>query len=65
MATLSNRPEINFSRVPLGGDLGGLLVAVGSVILIMLGVPGTAWFLLAAVAGGALLAFGLHRRYRR
>jgi hypothetical protein len=49
-------PEINLSSIPVGGDVAGLIFAVGSVSIVMLGLPQLRWFFLAAVAGGLLIA---------
>jgi hypothetical protein len=56
------RPEINLSRVPVAGNAGGLIFAVGSVVIVIVGLPELRWFLLAALlsgvcAGGALVAW--------
>ncbi len=49
-------PEINLSSIPVAGDVAGLIFAVGSVSIVMLGLPQLRWFFLAAVAGGLLIA---------
>lgn len=49
-------PEINFSRITVGGDMGGLLVAVGSVVILMIGLPGMRAYLAAALVSGVLFA---------
>jgi hypothetical protein len=55
------RSEINLSAIPVGGDVGGLIFAIGSVI-ILLGLPQLRWFLIASivcasVAGAALIVW--------
>jgi len=60
--SISRRPEINFSSTPVGGDAGGLLFAVGSVVLVIVGVPGMAWYFLSAVVVGLLFAAALFTR---
>ena len=52
-------PEINFSSVTVGGDVGGLLVVAGSVAIVIAGLPGVRWYLLGAVATGLLFAAAL------
>jgi hypothetical protein len=49
-------PEINFSSVTVGGDVGGLIVVAGSVAIVIAGLPGVRWYLLGAVATGLLFA---------
>lgn len=52
-------PEINFSSVTVGGDIGGLIVVAGSVAIVIAGLPGVRWYLLGAVATGLLFAAAL------
>ena len=60
-------PGINFSRMEVGGDLGGFVFMVGSTIAVLLGLPPLAWFLSGALlaglgVAGALLAW--HTRHQ-
>lgn len=50
------RPEINLSRIPVGGNAGGLIFAIGSVVIVIVGLPGIRWFTLAALVSGVLVA---------
>lgn len=50
------RPEINFSAIPVGGNIGGLIFVAGSMAILVSGLPGWRWFFAAAVLGGALTA---------
>ncbi len=53
----SKFPEINFSALPIGGDLGGLLVTAGCVALLLVGLPALRWYFAAAMicaVGGAM-----------
>jgi hypothetical protein len=50
------RPEINLSRIPVGGNIGGLIFVAGSMGILVAGLPGWRWFFGAAVAGGLLTA---------
>jgi hypothetical protein len=50
------RPEINFSRVPVGGNVGGLIFMAGSMGILVSGLPMWRWFFGAAVVGGLLTA---------
>ena len=57
----TRRPEINLSAISVGGDVGGLFFAIGSVI-ILLALPQLRWFLIASIvcavaAGYALIAW--------
>jgi hypothetical protein len=49
-------PEINLSRIPVGGDVAGLMFAAGSVVIVIIGVPNMAWYFLSALGCAALLA---------
>ena len=53
---LDLHPGINFSRMDVGGDIGGLVFAAGSVVAVLIGLPWIAPLYLASVAGGAGLA---------
>jgi hypothetical protein len=50
------RPEINYSRTPVGGNVGGLIFMAGSMAILVAGLPGWRWFFGAAVVGGLLTA---------
>ena len=50
------RPEINLSRIPVGGNIGGLIFMAGSMGILVAGLPGWRWFFGAAVVGGFLTA---------
>jgi hypothetical protein len=63
---LELHPGINFSSMDVGGDIGGLAFAVGSVVAVLIGLPSLAPMYLASVASGAGLAvliFGWHRHH--
>jgi hypothetical protein len=53
---MSRRPEINFASIPVGGNAAGLIVAIGSVVIVFIGLPGLRWFLLIPIVAGSLLA---------
>ncbi len=57
-------PGINFSSMEVGGDLGGLVFTVGSVVSAIIGLPFLGWFFGGAIAGGFLLAAGLWRLHQ-
>jgi hypothetical protein len=52
-------PEINISSVPVGGNIGGFFFVLSSSLTILLGLPELRGFVLGAMVGGALLAWGL------
>lgn len=52
-------PEINLSRIPVGGDVAGLMFAAGSVAVVIIGVPDMAWYFVSALFCAAGLAWGL------
>lgn len=62
-------PEINMSRVPVRGDLGGLVYVVGSVAVGLIGLPFLRWFLAVsmtlALLCAALLAMWHERHAHR
>jgi hypothetical protein len=61
---LGLHPGINFSRTDVGGDLGGLVFAVGSVVAVLIGLPYIAPLYLASLVCGvgvAVLLFEWHR----
>jgi len=52
-------PQINFSSTDVGGNAGGLIFVVGSVLIVSIGLPSVLWFLLAGTVGGCFLAWRL------
>lgn len=38
-------PEINMSRIRVGGNLGGLIFTAGAVAILLIGVPGLRLFI--------------------
>ncbi len=56
----------NLSHTRVGGDVGGLIFVIGTVVTLLIGIPPFKWFLAVAFAGGAVCAFALsfwHRRH--
>jgi hypothetical protein len=56
----------NMSRTRVGGDIAGLIAVIGSVVVLIAGIPPFKWFLAGALLCGAVCAFGLsiwHRRH--
>jgi hypothetical protein len=52
-------PQINFSSTDVAGNIGGLIFAIGTVLIVAVGVPSVIWFLFAAAAAGCVVAWGL------
>jgi hypothetical protein len=51
-------PGINISKIPVGGGVAGLLAALSVVVIGLIGLPITRWFLGASlVAGGGMALF--------
>jgi len=53
------RPEINVSKIPVGGGVAGLMIAVTVVVIGLIGIPATRWFLLGSAALGMVIALVL------
>jgi hypothetical protein len=53
---LGLHPGINFSKLDVGGDIGGLVFAAGSVAAVLIGLPSLAPLYLASVVCGVGLA---------
>jgi hypothetical protein len=51
-----SHPGINFSRLEIPGDVGGLVFTVGVVITMLIGLPLARPFFCGAFAGGLLVA---------
>jgi hypothetical protein len=57
-----SHPGINFSRVEIPADVGGLVFTVGVVVTMLIGLPAARLFLAAAFGGGVVLAILLAAR---
>jgi len=62
---LELHPGINFSKLEVGGDLGGLVFAAGSVVAVLIGLPSLAPLYLASVVCGAGLAAAIFKWHER
>jgi hypothetical protein len=49
-------PTIDIAAIHVGGDAGGLIFVLGSVVILALGLPTLRWFLIASVIVAAALA---------
>jgi hypothetical protein len=52
-------PQINFSSTEVAGNIGGLIFAVGTVLIVAFGLPSVIWFLSGSSVAGCFLAWGL------
>jgi len=57
---LELHPGINFSKLEVGGDIGGLIFAAGSVVAVLIGLPEIAPLYLGSLVVGLLFACVLH-----
>jgi hypothetical protein len=60
MSDETQNPQINISKIPMGSGIGGALAAVGSVLIILLGLPELWYFLPGSLALGCGVALVLH-----
>jgi hypothetical protein len=56
-------PEINLSAIHVAGDVAGLMFAVGSVVIVLVGLPTLWWFVAAVGVGSVMVAFGRHHSH--
>ena len=54
--------EINSAKIPVDGNVGGMIFAASTVIIFLLGVPLLRYLFPAAIFAGCGIAFILHRR---
>ncbi len=59
------RPEINISKIPVGGGVAGLMIALTVIVIALIGIPATRLFLLASVVLGVIVALALRWTARR
>jgi hypothetical protein len=52
-------PEINQSKIPVDGNIAGLMYVVGSLVVAVIGLPIARWFFFTTVALGVLCAVAL------
>ena len=57
--------EINLSAIPVEGDVAGLMFALGSVSIVVIGLPGMSWYLLGVVLGSTIAAVSLRAWHTR
>ena len=52
-------PQINFSSTDVAGNIGGLIFAIGTILIVVVGVPSVIWFLFVGAAAGCVVAWAL------
>ena len=50
------RPEINVSKILVGGGVAGLMIALIVIVIALIGIPATRWFLLGSAVLGVIVA---------
>ena len=55
-------PSFNIAAIQVGGDAGGLIFVLGSIVIFTLSLPGFRWFLLGSIAAACAVAAALRRR---
>jgi len=60
MSDQTQNPQINISKIPMGGSVGGALAAIGCMLIILLGLPELWYFLPGSLALGCGIALVLH-----
>jgi hypothetical protein len=53
-------PQINVSKIPVGGGIAGALFTVGCMLIFLSGIPALLYFLPAAVVLGCGVALVIH-----
>jgi hypothetical protein len=56
----TTNPQINISKIPIGGGIGGAFAAISMVLTILLGIPALWYLVAAAIISGCAVALGLH-----
>jgi hypothetical protein len=54
------QPEINAAKLPVGGNIGGLIFAAGTVIIFYWGIPLLRYMFPAAIVAGGVTALVIH-----
>jgi len=50
------RPQINISKIPVGGGVAGLMIALIVIVIALIGIPATRLFLLGSAVLGVIVA---------
>ena len=57
---MGEQPQINVSKIPGGRGVAGIIFALGSMLVFLLGIPALRYFLLAAIVLGSGVALVIH-----
>jgi hypothetical protein len=60
MSQVASPPQINLSKIPVGGGIAGAIFALGSMLIFLLGIPVLRYVFPAAVVLGLAVALILH-----
>jgi hypothetical protein len=55
-----NAPQINLSKIPVGGGIAGAIFAIGSMLIFLLGIPAIRYIFPAAIVLGCAVALVIH-----
>ena len=58
-------PGITYHKLPVGGDVGGMIAGVGIVIGAWIGLPDYRWFWIASGIGGVMIGVSLYIWHKR
>ncbi|HVP63265.1 MAG TPA: hypothetical protein VMT82_00125 [candidate division Zixibacteria bacterium] len=61
---MNRPPEINMSRIAVGGGVGGAVFAIACACLFLVGVPAARWLLIGSLPCGLLVALLLFLRHK-
>jgi len=50
------RPQINISKIPVGGGVAGLMIALIVIVIALIGIPATRLFLFGSAVLGVIVA---------
>lgn len=53
-------PQINLSKIPVGGGIAGAIFAIGSMLIFLIGIPVIRYVFPAAVLLGCAVALVIH-----
>ena len=54
-----SNPQINLSKIPVGGGIAGGMVMVASMLIFLVGIPALRYFLPAAIGLGGVVALAM------
>jgi len=60
MSAGTPRPQINISKIVVGGGIAGTIFTLGSMLIFLIGIPALRYFLPAAIVLGCGVALMIH-----